>query len=372
MTSYRIISSDDHVVEPPDLWTAGIESRYRERAPHVVRQDGIDWWVCDDTSVTSMGPGAQAGRRFEEPENLTRTDVFENVRPGGYIPGAHIKDMDVDGVDVSVLYPTVGLFLYRVPDGELASALFRVYNDWLAQFCISFPDRLKGIAMINADDVSVGIRELERCAHIGLVGAMISVYPPEERSYNSPEYEGLWEAAEGLGIPLSLHISTNRPSPGKELPQFVTQPPAFMCNVDYWVRMSLAHIILSGVLERHPRLQVGSVEQETSWVPFFLDRLDYTYTQRAPNDLWYQYKEDMLPSDYFHRNVFVGFQEDAKGISDRHIIGVDNLLWGSDYPHQESTFPRSREILEEIMAECTEDEKAKIAGGNAARIYHLD
>ena len=138
------------------------------------------------------------------------------------------------------------------------------------------------------------------------------------------------------------------------------------------MRESLAHMILTGVFERYPALQVGSVEMELSWAPHFLDRLDYTYLQRTPNDWWYRFKEDMLPSDYFHRNVFVGFQEDALGIRLRDIIGVDNLQWGSDYPHPESTFPRTRQILEEILADCTEEEKAKIAGGNAARIYHLD
>ena len=114
------------------------------------------------------------------------------------------------------------------------------------------------------------------------------------------------------------------------------------------------------------------MEHELSWIPHFLDRLDYTYTQRTQNGVWYRYKEDMLPSDYFHRNVFLAFQEDALGIRDRDIIGVDNLLWGSDYPHSESTFPRSRQILEEILVECTEEEKSKITGENAARVYHLD
>ncbi len=145
----------------------------------------------------------------------------------------------------------------------------------------------------------------------------------------------------------------------------------FMCNIDHWVRTSLASMIYGGVFERYPRLQVGSIEQELSWVPHFLDRLDYNYTQRVRELAPYRYKENMLPSDYFHRNVFLGFQEDALGIRLRDIIGVDSLLWGSDYPHIESTFPRSREILEEILADCTEEEKAKIVGGNAARIYRL-
>jgi predicted TIM-barrel fold metal-dependent hydrolase len=137
--------------------------------------------------------------------------------------------------------------------------------------------------------------------------------------------------------------------------------------------MSLAHMIFSGVFERYPRLQVGSIEMELSWVPYFLDRIDYTYTQRPPGEKygWHRYKEDMLPSEYFHRNVFLGFQEDALGIQLRHLIGVDNILWGSDYPHPETTWPRSRQIIEEILVDCTEEERAEIVGGNAARIYHL-
>ena len=112
---------------------------------------------------------------------------------------------------------------------------------------------------------------------------------------------------------------------------------------------------------------------ELSWVPHFLDRIDFNYTQREQELLQgYRFKGDALPSDFFHNNVFLGFQEDALGIRDRHIIGVDNLHWGGDYPHPESTFPRSRQILEEILVDCTEEEKAKIAGGNAARVYGLD
>ena len=281
--------------------------------------------------------------------------------------------MDTDGVDVSIVYPTIGLGLYAgVADSELLTALFSTYNDWLAEFCKPFPERLKGIAMLNVDNVPSAVNELARCAKMGLIGAMITVYPPANRSYQTPEYEPLWASAQDLQMPLSLHTSTNRPAEGQEFANQDTLSMAFLTNQDHWVRMSLAHIIFSGVFERYPKLLVGSVEFELSWVPHFLDRLDYTYTQRALDQAYSRYKEDMLPSDYFHRNVFISFQEDARGIKDRHEIGVDNLMWGSDYPHQESTFSRSQQILEEILADCTEEEKAKIAGGNAARIYHLD
>ncbi len=373
MDGYRIVSSDDHVFEPADLWTSRIESRYRERAPQVLREeDGADWWYCDGLKGMNVGIG-QVGVRFEDPDNLTLGDTMDSVRPGGYIPEEHIKDLEIDGVYASITYPTVGLLLYKVPDRELLNSVFRVYNDWLAEFCAPFPQRIKGIAMINLDNVGEAIEELERCAKMGLVGAMIPVYPQPNRTYDSPEYEPFWAAAQDLQIPLSLHTATNRPS--VEEAKALEQEPmvaAFLVNMDYWVRMSLTHMIYSGVFERYPKLAVGSIEHELSWVPHFLERLDHMYNQRPREVAPYRFKENMIPSDFFHDNVFLSFQEDPLGMQMRHIIGVDKLLWGSDYPHVESTFPKSQEILGEILADCTEEEKAKIAGGNAARVYNLN
>ena len=322
----------------------------------------------------NVSTGTQVGVRFEEPETLTLEARIEDVRPGGYIPEEHVKDMDIDGIDVSIVYPTAGLGVYSgVSDGELVSSMFRIYNDWVGEFCSAFPKRIKGIAMVNLDDVREGVKELERCAKKGFGGAMITVYPPEERPYDRPEYEPLWAAAQDMEIPLSLHMGTNRPGPGQAVQDLDTLSHTFITNIDHWVRMSLGSIIFSGVFERYPKLQVGSIEMELAWVPHFLDRLDYTYTQRTKEfSRGYRFKAGALPSDFFHSNVFLGFQEDALGIRDRHIIGVDQLQWGADYPHHESTFPRSRQIIEEILVDCTEEEKGKIAGGNAARVYQLN
>ena len=379
MPGYRIVSTDTHIFEPPDLWLSRIEPKFQDRAPRIVRQeDGTDWWVCDGHIVPSTGVGfggGQTGERFKEGAgaNLTFAGLFENVRPGGYIPEEQLKDMDIDGVDASISYPTVGLQMFKEPDSELLTAIFRSYNDWLAEFCSVAPKRLRGIAMINIDDVKVGVKELERCAKLGFIGAMITVRPPEGRRYNSPEYEPLWAAAQDLQMPLGLHLDTNRLGSGEGDGSRSYDDGTFSrgINGDYHVRMALSEMIMTGVFERYPKLYVGAVEYEVSWAANFLERMDYTYTQRA-HEFFARFKSDMLPSDFFHRNVFIGFQEDALGIRLRDIIGVDNLAWGSDYPHHESTFPRSREILEEILADCTEDEKAKIAGGNAARIYNLD
>ena len=376
MSSYPIISADSHVVEPPDLWTERVEPNFRPRAPYIVREEGKDWFCCDGYKMIGLAGGTQPGRRFEDPDNVTTHDVLENVLPGAYIPEEHVKDLDTDGVDMSIVYPTLGLWLYRLSDSNLLNSLFKTYNDWVAEFCKPFPNRLKGIAMLNVDDVEVAVTELERAANIGLVGAMITVAPLDGCAYDSPIYEPLWTAAQDLEMPLSLHVSSNKKPSWDEIVNMglreSLRKPSYGANLDHWVRVALANMIFSGVFERFPKLQVGSVEMELSWVPHFLNRLDYMYTQKGLERLTYVYKNNDLPSDFFHRNIFLGFQEDALGIRLRDIIGVDNLQWGSDYPHQESTFPRSREILEEILVDCTEEEKAKIAGGNAARVYRFN
>ena len=371
MANPKVISSDSHVIEPEDLWTTRMPARFKDRAPHIVNMEDADRWFCDGRKVADLGVGSQVGLRFEAPEKLRNERRYEEVRPGGYIPSEHIKDMDADGVDVGVLYPSVGFSMYRsVLDNELLTACFAAYNDWVGEFCSAYPTRLKSIALLNVDDVQVAVKELNRCANLGFIGAMIPVFPTDEKRYYLPEYEPLWAAAQDLEVPISLHIATVRPSS----PDFkeMDKTPSYLSNIEHWVRMSLGDIILGGVFERYPRLQVGSVENEVSWAPHFLNRIDHTYTQRTRLPSWHRYKEDMLPSDYFHRNVFISFQQDDLGIRLRHIIGLDNLLWGSDYPHQDSTFPRSQQILRDILVDCTDEEKALIVGGNAAKIYGID
>ena len=372
MAGYRIISSDNHVIEPLDLWTTRMEPKFRDQAPHLLHREDGDW-LCQGDTLWSIQSGSQTGVRFEDPDKVVGEHRAEKIRKGGYIPEEHVKDMDIDGVDVSIVYPTFGIFMFHVQDTDLFSDISRVYNDWAGEFCKTSPKRLKGVAMLNVDDVQKGIKELERCHKMGFAGALIAVYPLEDKPYYLPEYEPLWSAAEDLGVPLGLHAGSNRPGFEVNEKHIVRPGAAEVVNIDHWVRMSLANMIFSGVFERHPKLQVGAVECELSWIPHFLDRLDVNYTQRRELlGRTHKFKDDILPSDFFHRNVFAGFQEDAMGIRDRDIIGVDNLQWGSDYPHSESTWPRTREILDEILADCTEEEKAKIAGGNAARVYHLD
>src|SRR5882672_1416792 len=206
-----VLSSDSHVFEPPDLWQTRIDAAFRDRAPRIERLDGGDHVVVEaDQILSGIGLISNAGARFEAPETISAQGRFEDVHRGGYDPEQHLEDMALDGVAGEVLYPSQGLFYFRVADTKLMSAIFRAYNDWLAEFCRTDPARLKGIAMINLDDVQEGIRELERAARLGLCGAMITEYPLEHRRYDQSEYEPFWAAAAALDLPLSLHTATRR------------------------------------------------------------------------------------------------------------------------------------------------------------------
>ncbi len=372
MEGHLVISSDSHVFEPPDLWTQRIDSEFRDRAPRMLRVGDVDQLVVEkDQILAGIGLISNAGARFENPEQISAQGRFEDVHVGGYDPEQHIKDMKIDGISGEVLYPSQGLFYFKVDDPPLMSAIFRAYNDWLVEFCNTGPERLKGIAMVNLDDVDEGVAELQRAANMGLVGAMITEYPAEDRRYDNPEYEPLWAAAQDLEMPLSLHTATRREGRNRADGENTVRDASGRATKVFYPAASMCDMIFSGVFERYPKLKLAIVEFELSWVPYLLTSMDYTYTERHEEAI-HRFKGGMYPSDFFHNNVYLSFQEDSVGIRLRDIIGVDNLMWGSDYPHSESTFPYSRRILDEILAGVPEDEQARIVGTNAANLYHFD
>jgi len=369
-----MISSDSHIVEPPDLWTARMPKRLADRAPQVVSLDDGDWWFVDQRKTQSF-IGIQTGVRFaKDPGKLVTSARFEQVRPAAYDPRRYLEENEQDGVWGSVIYPSEGLVIFSVPNTEVVSAAMRAYNDWIAEFCAVDRSRLKGLAMLNVDEIDDGVDELERVARLGLAGALVTVKPPAWAPFRSRAYDRLWAAAQDLGLPLSLHVATDRGDPRGGDAAFTLDvknvPPAVFINKDYQVRQALADLILEGIFERFPRLRIGSVEHELAWIPFFLAQMDYTYTDRPARGEWYRFRErGALPSEFWHRNCFASFQEDAIGVRLRDVIGVEALLWGSDYPHTESTWPRSREITGEFLAGVSSAEARAIVAGNAARLY---
>jgi predicted TIM-barrel fold metal-dependent hydrolase len=378
MSSYNVISADSHIVEPPDLYESRIEPKFRSRAPRIERHrtrtgQEYDAWYLDGVRVGTIGSVIQAGRRFEDPGSIDFLGVWEDVRKAAYEPHAMLEELEADGVWGACLQPSQGLFWYRLPDSELLSALCRAYNVWITDFCRAAPGRFKGIGMLNVDDVDDACQELERCAELGLAGAFIPVYPVAERPYRHASYDRLWWTAQDLEMPLLLHVATMRGGiPGSEFTIDINQlTAAGLANSDYWMRYSLTAMIFAGVFDRYPRLKVGSVEHETAWVPHWLRQMDFTYRERPALGRAWKSRHAMLPSEYWQRNMFVEFMEDDCGIRLRDVIGVDNMLWGNDFPHAESTWPKSREFLDRIFAGTPDEDRRKITADNAARIFRF-
>ncbi|MGH7047225.1 MAG: amidohydrolase family protein [Stellaceae bacterium] len=376
MAGYKLISADSHIVEPPDMYSTRIEPKFRDRAPKMERRKTeagreYDAWVINGMQVGTLGAVMQAGQRFEDPSQIDFLGVWEDVRKGGYDAHSMIVENEEDGVWGSCLQPSQGLFWYRLPDSALLTEICRVYNDWIVDFCKPYPERLKGIAMLNVDDVEEGCRELERAKKLGLVGAFIPVSPLPDKPYSDPGYDRLWATAQDHEMPLLLHIATNRAGvPGCEFTINVGElTGAGRSTTDHWVRYSLSSMVFAGVFDRFARLKVGSVEHETAWIPHWLKQMDFTYRERPVFTKGWKSSDGMLPSDYWQRNMFVEFMEDDLGVELRKHIGVDNMLWGSDFPHAESTWPQSQQFLDRIFAGVPEAERRKITADNAAKLF---
>jgi predicted TIM-barrel fold metal-dependent hydrolase len=374
MTIDRLISSDDHVIEPPDLWVSRVPEADVERVPRVVREEDADHWYIEGVKTNSFAAGLQPGKRFEDPLNLRTGGRFEEVTPGAYEGLAHVADNESDGIVAAVLYPTLGLLLFRsIPDGRLLNDVCRIYNNWLADYCSVAPDRLKGVAMVNVDDPAAAAQQLTVAKERGFVGAFIPTALPVGRTYGDADFDPFWATAQELGMPLSLHLGAVRAGAvGCDVGfSTATISRTYFITVEEYVKASLADMIFSKLFDRYPRLRVGTVEHELGWIPHFLDRLDYTYTQRQGNNLFPKLDDGAMPSDHFRRNVFCSFQEDALGIQHRHLIGLEGIMFGSDYPHTETTFPRSREIMAQRLEGVPEDEQRKIVFDNANALYGL-
>ena len=376
MANYKIISADSHIVEPPDMYTERFDPKLRDKAPRMERRKTpagreYDAWMLGGQQVGTLGAVMQAGQRFEDPSQIDFLGVWDDVRKGAYDPHAMIVENEQDGIWGSALQPSQGLFWYRVPDSRLLSEICRVYNDWIADFCKPYPDRLKGIAMLNVDDPDEGAAELERVAKMGLVGSFIPVAPHRDKPYSDPAYDPLWAVAEELKHPLLLHIGTPRGGvPGCEFTMNLGElTGAGRSTTDYWVRYSLSAMIFAGVFDRYPKLRVGSVEHEAAWIPHWLKQMDFTYRERPVFTKGWRSKEGLLPSDYWRRNMFVEFMEDDLGVQLREQIGVDTMLWGSDFPHAESTWPKSRDFLTRIFAGVPEHDLKKVTSENAAKLF---
>ncbi|HKV53811.1 MAG TPA: amidohydrolase family protein [Candidatus Binataceae bacterium] len=379
MAALRLISADSHVMEPAEFWVERLDEKFRDRAPRVVpRPDGKGFiFTAPGISPFPVAGGFGTGRSGEElREHMKRG--YEAARPSGWDPAERIKDQEVDGVEAEVLYTTLGMPLFGLPDDELQRACFHVYNEWLAEFCAYNPKRLIGTALISLEDIAAGVKELEHCAKRGLRGAMIWGSPPEDQPYSSHAYDPLWAAASELHMPLSLHVITGK---SKESDTSVIGDALsgsskrrismgeLYANLIHEVQRSLSAIIFGGVLERFPKLIIVSAENDVGWIPHYMYRLDHAYEKfnaLMPDQL------PMKPSEYIRRQLFATFQDDPVGPAAYKLFGSANYMWASDFPHTDSTWPESRKVVERDFSGVPDDVKRKIVFENAASLYHIN
>lgn len=369
MHEYPLISADSHVVEPADLWTTRLEKAFRHRAPSLVMnpagKKGL-YFICDGLEPRLMSSAFASGVSAEALLEYHENTSLENGRAGGWEPAPRLEDMALDGVEAEVIYTSVGFGLLGLLDGPFQRALFRAYNDWLAEFCAYAPTRLAGLGMIPLLDVAEGCRELRRCAKLGLRGALMMASPPPGDSFASPTYDPFWAEAEALRMPVSLHASAGHGPESKDKSRSRYQIK--MCN-PHEIQRSFIDILFSGVLERFPQLQLVSAENDIGWIPYFLSSADYyyhKYLHYEPTEL------RMPPSDYWKRQVYATFMDDAIGIELYHHVGEHTYMWASDYPHTQSTWPRSRDVIARNFATVSDDVCRNITCHNVADLYGFD
>jgi predicted TIM-barrel fold metal-dependent hydrolase len=370
MATERIISADSHVNPPKDLWTRDVPERLRDRAPRVESTPQGDFWIVDSEIKGAIGLDAVAGRKPEDFKAHGLT--YKDMRPGSYDPKARLEDMDTDGVDAEVLY-FGGPVTQYAKDAELRGYVVRTYNDWMVELSKAAPSRLIGLAHIPLLDIDEGIAELRRVAKLGLRGFHVDPFPDERggKALWDPAYEPFWSLVEETGLPISFHIVGPRaqnvaqvfmnPTPGvKET--FIAIAPISICEV-------VSTLVFTGILERHPKLHFVLVECGIGWIPYFVERMDQTFNKHR---FWTKSIITEKPSTYWYRQGHATFIQDLAGVAARHRAGLKNILWSTDYPHSDSTWPHSRTVLEEHFRDVPADERALIAGGNAAALYRLN
>ena len=369
-----LISVDDHIIEPPDMFDAHLPERYKADAPHIVRRDdGADVWRFGEVEVPNVALNAVAGRPKEEygvePQSL------EEIRPGCFLVDERVKDMNACGVLASMNFPSFPGFaarLFAVEDEEFGLALVRAYNDWhIDEWCGAHPGRFIPMALPVIWDAQMCADEVRRVADKGCHSLSFTENPAAlgYPSFHDPYWDPLWAAVCDTDTVLSIHLGSSGqlsfPAPDSPPDVMITLQPMN-------IQAAAADLLWSRVLKEFPAIRIALSEGGTGWVPYFLERVDRTYDM---HHRWTgQDFGDRMPSDVFREHFLTCFISDHTGVYLRNEIGIDNISWECDYPHSDSAWPGAPEELAKLMNEAgvTEAEAAKITHENAMAWYSFD
>ena len=376
-----LISVDDHVLEPPHLWVNRVAAKDRERAPHLVTEGTQEFWVYDGKRLPTSGLSAVAGKSKEEfsPEPVT----YAQMRPGCYDALARIEDMNRAGVLASLCFPSVtrfcGQLFYEAADREFAFTCLQAYNDWmLEEWCASAPGRYIPLVLIPLWDPTLAAKELHRCAAKGATAFAFSENPAPLGLPTIHYWDPMLQAASDLQMVASMHVGSS-----SVVPQIAPDSP-FMANLT-WGAIRTAGAMLawlfSGMFTKFPGVKIALSEGEIGWMPYFLERAEQvldkqrywvqrgqTFMDHAATDV------DLNTLDIrglFKEHVFGCFIDDAHGIASIDEIGEDNIMCETDYPHSDSTWPDSLQVVKNRVGHLSPEVQYKLMRGNAERLYRF-
>lgn len=367
----KIVDADGHIVEPSAIWEEYTEPEYRDRMIQIRRnRDGIDeFWINGErrrplgTSIAApMIPGG-----FLDPNHVA---TWDDILPASYDPHERIKVMDSERIDIAVLYPSLWLTYGDLTDPKVAVAGCRAYNNWIADFCKPYPARLYAVAAMPLQDPDGAAREMRRVAEdLNMKAAFIRPNPFNNRRLNDPSYDNFWSTAQELGVAVAVHsgFGTKMPTLGGDR----YRDPFFFHMVCHPFEQQAAcmDVICGGVLERFPRLRIGFLESGVGWIGYWLDRMDGHYEKMGSMVPWLKKR----PTDYFTEQCYISLDPDERTLGAMCALGFDrNILWGSDFPHFDCTYPGIVGDVEKACAPLSSAARHNIMTENAIRFYGLD
>jgi predicted TIM-barrel fold metal-dependent hydrolase len=366
-----IISAVDRVVEHPEVWTRRLaKSKWGERIPHIERgADGADAWVVDGR-IIPLSDIAQVGAVM--PDRAKTPVRWDDIDASTHVPAERIKAMDRDGVDYTVLYPSVAGFsgetFGAINDPALELACAQAYNDWLIEEWTSTNSRFIPQCIVPLSPVDATVGEIKRTVAGGHRGVIFPAEPMHLRNLphiNSSAYDPVWATCQELNVPLCFHAGS---APQLQFPLAPNLAPELAAAFQAVIRpasavFDLSNILFSRILLRFPKLKVVFAESTIGWGTFLLEYADHQYEQDHCN-------YELKPSEMFRRQCYLTTWYDPVKINARHI-GTDRILWATNFPTTSSTWPESRQFAEKCLAGMRDSEQEQILRGNAAKLYKI-
>jgi predicted TIM-barrel fold metal-dependent hydrolase len=370
-TNEYVVDADGHVIEPADLWEQGLPPHLRDQGIRLRwnEETGFDECTLEGRMVTDRGLVGlgNAGETFED---FGRGRHYEDLNPAGFDARERVKVLDSEGIDLSVMYPGMGLKLGGIQDPELAVHSCAVYNDWIADWCATAPDRLQGVGALPMQDPGEAAREAHRIRDRGLVAGFCRPNAYNDRPFFDAVYTPVWEALEETGLPLGLHIAGLPDMPGASKLMLHLMAPgthhALIPVIDQM--MTLSNLTYGGVLERHPGLKVAVLESGGGWIAHWMDRLN----EFEESYSWAAAPMTMNAEGYFRRQCWISFDPGERTPGPlAPIAGADRFIWASDFPHNDAKYPGVVDELREHNGDLPHDDRIGLFGANALDLYGL-